>query len=244
MADSHPIVVNTITEAVYQRMRNLLLTGVFAPGQWIRERDLTEILGVSRTPIREALRLLERDQLVIAESRKGFRIPVPSVKEITDFYELRTVLEGFAAALAARKVSSVQLAYLRELINNAQTALAQENKVELIALNNQFHDEVAEASENRALAAMLGKLRTNVNLFRVLSWSSRRERPATTLSQHRLIFEAIEQHNEEKASTLAQDHIMDSLPLTLAGLKYNGTSSISSTNRTSHEGVDSDHGLN
>ncbi len=223
MVDSRPIVVNTVTEAVYQRMRDLLLTGVFAPGQWIRERDLTETLGVSRTPVREALRLLERDRLVIAESRKGFRIPIPSVKEITDFYELRTELEGFAAARAARQVSHAELADLRQLISDAQTALSQENRAELIALNNRFHDVVAKASGNQALADMLGKLRTNVNLFRVLSWSSRRERPATTLSQHRLILEAIEQRNEAKARTRAKDHIMDSLPLTLAGLEQKGT---------------------
>lgn len=216
---TNSLTVSTVTEAAYQHIRDLILTGYFSPGQWLRERELTDLLGVSRTPIREALRLLEQDRLVISASRKGFRIPVPTAKDITDFYELRSELEGFAAAKAARKADAGRLSAIEAGLKSAQMALDKDDMSEVIALNNQFHDMVAAASGNDTLYSVLNKLRTNVNLFRVLSWSGHRERPATTVHQHRLIFQAIQSRNETLARARAMDHIMDSLPLALAGLQ-------------------------
>ncbi|MDA8195011.1 MAG: GntR family transcriptional regulator [Thermaerobacter sp.] len=218
MAEFQKIKIDTVTEVAYRHLRDLILTGYFLPGQWLRERELTELIGVSRTPIREALRTLEQDQLVIAESRRGFRIPVPTAKEIRDFYELRSELEGMAAAKAAQQGDAGRMAEILQALDTAQASLDHEEILQVIGLNNRFHDLVAMASGNQSLCDVLGKLRTKVNLFRVLSWSGRRERPGETLRQHRLIFAAIAEHSERRARSLAMDHILDSLPLVLAGL--------------------------
>ncbi|MCY0898872.1 MAG: GntR family transcriptional regulator [Firmicutes bacterium] len=216
--ESTPLQVRTVTEAAYRQIRDLILTGHFAPGQWVRERELTELLGVSRTPIREALRLLEQEQMVVAESRKGFRIPVPTESEIRAFYELRAELEGFAAAKAAHRATPEQVGEIRWVLAEADEALAREEWPQVIQWNNQFHQAVAQASGNAVLAQTLAKLQTQVNLFRVLSWTGHRERPSTTHRQHREIFNAIEARQEGTARARAEDHIWDSLPLALSGL--------------------------
>lgn len=219
MTESRSLHFSSVTEGTYHYIRDLILTGHFMPGQRLRERELTEMTGVSRTPIREALRMLEQEQLLILEARKGFRIPIPTAKEIADFYELRAELEGMAAAKAAHKSDMARLAEIAEAINGAEQSLNNEELSQVISLNNWFHDLVAFASDNESLGDMLSKLRAKVNLFRALSWSGRRKRPAETLRQHRLIFQAIQARNESVARTRAMDHVMDSLPLVLDGLK-------------------------
>ncbi len=219
MTESQYLQFSSVTEGTYHYIRNLILTGHFMPGQRLRERELTEMTGVSRTPIREALRMLEQEQLLILESRKGFRIPIPTAKEITDFYELRAELEGFAAAKATHKSDAARLIEITEALNTAEESLNNEELSQVISLNNRFHDLVAIASDNESLGDMLSKLRAKVNLFRTLSWSGRRERPIETLRQHHLIFKAIKTRNEALARSRAMDHVMDSLPLVLEGLK-------------------------
>lgn len=219
MTASRYLQFSSVTEGTYHYIRDLILTGQFMPGQRLRERELTERTGVSRTPIREALRMLEQEQLLILESRKGFRIPVPTKKEITDFYELRAELEGLAAAKAAHKSDRARLTEIAGALSTAEESLRNEELSQVISLNNWFHDLVSMASGNESLSEMLSKLRAKVNLFRALSWSERRERPAETLRQHHLIFNAIQARNEASARSRAMDHVMDSLPLALDGLK-------------------------
>ncbi len=219
MTESQHLQFSSVVESTYHYLRDLILSGHFMPGERLRERELAEMTGVSRTPIREALRMLEQEQLLILESRKGFRIPIPTTKEITDFYELRAELEGMAAAKAAHKSNMVRLTEIADALATANASLTNGELTKVILLNNWFHDLIAMASDNESLGDMLSKLRAKVNLYRALSWSGRRERPAETLRQHRLIFKAIQARNEALARSQAVDHVMDSLPLVLEGLK-------------------------
>ncbi|MED3562919.1 GntR family transcriptional regulator, partial [Bacillus xiapuensis] len=91
----------TTSMAVYKHLYQLIITGTFQPGEWIRERQIKEMLGVSSTPIREALKMLAQERLLEAVPHHGVRIKRLSLKEIEDMYELRVELEGLAAQLAA-----------------------------------------------------------------------------------------------------------------------------------------------
>lgn len=224
MPETKQLNVKTVSATVYDRVRELILTGFFAPGQWVREKELIEMLGVSRTPVREALRMLEQERLLVSIPRRGFRVPIPTVKEIRDFFELRAELEGMAAYIAARKADRKKIDIIQKTLEEAEQFLQKEEAFEVIRSNNRFHDAVALASDNQALFQCLQQLRAGVNLHRILSWSTHRERPPITLAQHRKIFEAIKDGNEELAKKRAIEHIQDSLILAVEALeeKRNG----------------------
>jgi DNA-binding GntR family transcriptional regulator len=215
----HPLEVRTLSAAVYDRLKEMLLAGHFHPGQWIRERELTEMLNVSRTPIREALRILEQDRLVDSIPRRGFRMRIPQPKELQDFYELRAELEGLAAQLAAERAFPAALEDIREALERARRSLGQHDAPHVIAGNNAFHDRVAAASGNQVLLQSLSQLRDGVNLYRTLSWSAQQSRPPVTLEQHEGIFDAIESRDARRARERARNHVWDSLPLALEAVR-------------------------
>ncbi|MCL6577495.1 GntR family transcriptional regulator [Kyrpidia sp.] len=219
MADSNLVIVQTISETVHKRLRELILSGHFKPGQWLRERELLQILGVSRTPVREALRRLEQERLLESIPHRGFRVPIPTEKEIESFYELRAELEGIAAALAAKRITTEQIDTLEEILEAATRYLRNHQSLEVIRENNRFHETVALASGNPVLLQFLQQLLDGINLYRVFSWSSNKERPPVTLNQHREILEAIRKGDSDLARRRAAEHVWDSLPLVLETVK-------------------------
>jgi DNA-binding GntR family transcriptional regulator len=216
---SEPLQVATLSAAVYDRVKALLFSGHFKPGQWIRERELTDMLNVSRTPVREALRILEQERLVDSWPRRGFRMRVPHPKELTDFYELRAELEGLAAQLAAERASAQALYAIAQALELARDSLGQHDGPHVIAGNNAFHEQVAMASGNRVLLQSLTQLRDGVNLYRTLSWSTQQSRPPVTLQQHQMIYEAIRDRDARTARERARAHVWDSLPLAMEALR-------------------------
>ena len=214
-----PLSVTTLSAAVYDSLKALLLNGHFRPGQWIRERELTELLGVSRTPVREALRLLEQERLVDSLPRRGFRMRIPRRKELQDFYELRGELEGLAAELASERAQAASLEAIGHGLREAREAMARDQLDLLIAHNNAFHDRVSEAAGNRVLQLSLGQLRDGVNLYRTLSWSNPESRAPITLDQHEGVYRAIEARDGRRARERARAHVWDSLPLALEALR-------------------------
>ena len=228
MNDSNMVVAQTVSSIVYERIREFVLTGRFLPGQWLREKELIEILGVSRTPIREAFRRLEQEQLVESVPRYGFRVRTFSKKEICDFFELRAELEGMAAGLAAERATNQALLAIAKALEQARTSLDEGDSADVIQANNLFHDTVAEASGNQALVLCLKQLRAGVNLQRVLTWSKHKERPSVTLSQHYEIYLAIKDKDSQRANMTARKHVLDSLELALEAIcisehsDYNG----------------------
>lgn len=210
---------DTVARAAYQRLRELLLTGYFRPGQWLRERELSELLGISRTPLREALRMLERDEQVVSVPHRGFRIPVPTAAEMREFYELRAELEGMAARLAAVRAGPPSLGAMNDALTRSRAFLAEASAHRVIEENNRFHIEVARGAENRALEGALRQLRGRIDLYRVLAWSAVQSRPAMTQVEHEAIYSAIYRRDAPAAETAARRHILDSLEFALTALK-------------------------
>lgn len=211
--------VKTVSRVAYDHLYRMILAGNFVPGQWIKERDLTDMLGFSRTPIREALRMLERERLVVSIPHRGFRIPIPTVKELEDFYELRAELEGMAARLAAERATDDDIQQLHDLWAAAKSELEAENAPTMAENNDAFHRTLAACTGNRELVASLDRLRAGVDLYRNLSWSVQKARPARTLEQHFRILSCVSDHNGIAAQDCAKAHIMDSLTLAIQGLR-------------------------
>jgi DNA-binding GntR family transcriptional regulator len=210
--------VQTVSRAAYESLYRMILAGQFVPGQWIKEREVSEMLGISRTPIREALRMLERERVVVSIPHRGFRVPIPTAKELQDFYELRAELEGMGARLASERATDSDIQALTDLWTSAQSSLLAHDVTTMAERNDEFHRYMATCTDNGELVASLVRLRAGIDLYRNLSWTQK-SRPARTLEQHQQILFCITNRNGLAAQESARVHIMDSLAVALQGLE-------------------------
>ncbi len=222
--DTKVFVKETTTMGVYKAIKNNILTGHFRPGDWIREREIKEMMGVSSTPVREALRMLVQEGVLVSVPHKGVHVKNFSKKELQDFYELRAEIEGLAAELAAQRRTEAQLNEMKEVLKKTETALKGENnnfEKNLMHYNNEYHNLIALASNNQSLYHSLTQMRTEINLLRVMSWKNEKRRPTITFKQHEKIYKEIENENPKIARDAMQEHIWDSAKLVLMTFKEN-----------------------
>lgn len=194
-------------ELVFRKLREAILAGRFEPGQRLRERELVNRMGVSRTPIREALRRLELEGLVTTIPYKGPVITAPTLESARQLYETRAVLEGQAIALFTMRTDGTGVERLRAAIKDAGRALTRRNPAGVLASNNAFHDEIAAGCGNALLQTLIANLRDRIVLLRVesLSYPGRRSR---SISEHRAIVRMVERGNAAGARALVEQHIM------------------------------------
>lgn len=152
------------TKEVYLRLREAIVSGTLAPDERLYEQRLAADLGVSRTPVREALAMLDAEELVISENNRGTVVRRISPEEVQETYEVRAVIEGYGARLAAGRISRGQLDDLRALDEQMKQAISgrgappEEQVNELGRLNAEFHQIVATAAGNRVLGRTVGFL--------------------------------------------------------------------------------------
>lgn len=196
----------TLSEHVVERLRSEIVTGRFPPGARLIERDLTKTLGTSRTPIREALRQLERDGLVISYSHRGYFVRQPVFEEAQQAYESRRVVESACSELAAARATEVELAAIRESLQVARRVLESGDRVRLLLCNNVFHHLIVKASHNVFLEKQWLMLWAFVDLLRGERWSHS-DRPETGHVEHEQLFQAIAQRDAALARTLSEQHV-------------------------------------
>ena len=130
----------SVREKTYEYIKSSIFSGRFTPGERLTEEHLAEELGVSRTPVREALHKLEQDGLIEPLESRGFCIPRDSEEEIEDLFELRTVLEGYTLKIICERITGEQIAMLEGIVNKADDALKRKKIEEVFHWNTQFHD--------------------------------------------------------------------------------------------------------
>ncbi len=194
-------------ELVLRKLREAILSGRFQPGQRLRERDLVTRTGVSRTPIREALRKLELEGLVTTIPYKGPVVTVPTLDSARDLYETRAALESQAVALFTARADGAALRRLRARIKDAEQAMGRRHPAGVLAANNTFHDELAAGCGNALLQSLIANLRDRIVLLRVesLSYPGRRSR---SIVEHKAIVRMIARGDVEQARRLAEQHVM------------------------------------
>lgn len=166
--------------AAYSRLLDALREGRLNPGDRLRETELAERLGVSRTPVREAIRQLEADGIVVHVPRQGASIRTLDYAEVMDLYEMRAVLEGTAARLAARAASDIEI---EELFDMNQALADTGNTPEAFALNRQFHAAILDAAKNRFLTRSITSLQKALMIL-----------GPTTLTEPDRAMKAVEEH--------------------------------------------------
>jgi DNA-binding GntR family transcriptional regulator len=150
----HQIRLTSLRDEVVRQIRQAIIEGRLKPGDHIVEKNLTSELRVSRTPVREALILLEREGLVVSEPNRGSFVRVFSVDDVTYIFSMRTVLENFAAELIVDKLEQSDYDYLRNLVNRQHRAIESGDFKQVRSIDMSFHEFFIERSEHPLLMRM------------------------------------------------------------------------------------------
>lgn len=200
------------SSGVFERLRRMIIEGEYAPDERLIEEQLAERLGVSRTPIRQALTMLEAEGLVEIAPNKGAMVCSFSVEDVRDIYDLRAVLEGYAARRAALRIAGEELARLSELAEEMEGLAGHFSEHEeirrLVALNQGFHGTIVVASRNRRLGRLLRGTVQIPLMFKAFFWYGLHERTISN-HYHRQILNALEAGDADRAEIVMREHVYE-----------------------------------
>lgn len=191
---------------IYHRLKNAILNGVYKPGESLIEMKLAKELGVSRTPIREAIRQLELEGLVSSIPNKGVIVEGVSPQDVEDIYSIRKMIEGLAARWAAEKITDAQLKELKDILDLMEFYTEKGNVEKLSELDSRFHDIIFKASNSRPLESVLTNFHHFIQRARLVSVKAS-GRAVHSLNEHRDIYEALQVHDTDTAEKAMIDHV-------------------------------------
>lgn len=191
---------------IFARVREDILSGVYQQGAELKEATLGAKLGVSRTPVREALRQLELEGLVEIIPNRGARVTGISQKDINDIYLMRSRLEGLAARLAAEHIREDAIAEMEEVVLLSEFHLTHSKRDQMVKLDGRFHEIMYHASGSRMLEHVLTDFHHYVKQARFTSMKTR-NRAEESVREHKAILEAIKNRDADQAEKLANEHI-------------------------------------
>ncbi|HHY19102.1 MAG TPA: GntR family transcriptional regulator [Firmicutes bacterium] len=197
-----------LRDLVFEALREAIINGTLKPGERLMEVQLAEEMGVSRTPVREAIRKLELEKLVVMVPRKGAYVADISKTEIAEVFEIRRALEGLAAQLAADRATDDQLETLERYLFRISEAIDKGDLEATIMLDTEFHNELYQAANNERLGEMINNLREHIQRYRSTSLAHP-GRMKQALSEHRRIVESIGKRDATLAKKLAEEHIIN-----------------------------------
>jgi DNA-binding GntR family transcriptional regulator len=195
---------NQVTDAV----REAIVSGKFALGEKLSEGTLAQQFGVSRTPVREALKQLEREGLVEINPRVGTCVSKPTEQEISELFTVKEVLEGLAAGLLAKRGDVTELKDLEKALQDMEQAVKLEDTHAYVEANDRFHDAIIKGSGNSKLqfhfSLLINQLPYKRFVFLTLDQPQRLEK---SVMEHRQIVEAIQSKNAQIAEQMMREHV-------------------------------------
>lgn len=192
---------------VYEQIRADILNGVYKEHEELKEAMLGEKLGVSRTPVREALRQLELEGLVEIIPNKGARVTGITAKDINDIYQIRYYLEGLSARWATEHVTQEQLEKMEETLYLTEFHAQKGHFEQVYELDSRFHELMYEASGSKLLNHILSDFHMYVTRIRKVALANE-SRSKYSTEEHRDILNAIRERNADKAEECAHNHVM------------------------------------
>ncbi len=193
-------------EIVFDHLKESILKGELKPGERLMEIALAEEMGVSRTPVREAIRKLEKEKFVEMIPRKGAYVADLTKQDILDVLEIRYVLEGLAAKLAAKKMKEEDIEQLKQNVRDFKEAIENMDRTTMIDNDNAFHDIIYEATENEKLIEIIQDLHDQYQRFRLVYFNEFDDY-AEVCRRHEVICEAIVAGDEDLAKEQAEEHV-------------------------------------
>ena len=196
----------TLHEEIANNLRELIMAGELQKGDKIKEDELCSSMGISKTPLREALRVLSVEGLIRLVPNRGSFVSTPTFEEIREMFGVMSLLEGVCAREAAEKMGEKDLAILEKLHKKLEENYQRKAQREYIRINNQFHSFVQELAGNRTLNQIVNGLRKKILLYRYQSLNLP-ERFAQSIQEHRDLLEAFRKKDPKKAETLMRRHL-------------------------------------
>lgn len=198
---------------VADQLRTAILEGRYKPGEWLRQERLAQELNVSQMPVREALKELAAEGLIEHVPYRGARVIEFSPEDIADLYEHRAFLEGRAAACAAERITTQELAELENIINQMERNAAPEQVSMYRQLNRQFHQAIFNASRHDYLIRALNQMWETFPTMLIGNFAATAnhplpERDATDAAEHRAILTALQNHLPRQAEEAMRAHIL------------------------------------
>lgn len=207
-----------LAEQVFQTLEEDILQGRLKPGEVITELRLSKALGVSRTPIREALQHLEQESLVEIRPNRGAVVLGITRDDLEVIYDMRIRLEGLAASLAAKTADEEQLNAMKEVLDLQEFYVEKNDPDEQEIFDSRFHEMVYEFSGKRILYEVLKNLHRRITRYRRLSVTDM-DRARKAITEHREIYEAIRDGNGSLADTLTIRHVENAKRSALASFE-------------------------
>ena len=195
-----------LREIVGDTLRQAIVDGIFKPGERLMEIQLADEMGVSRTPVREAIRKLEIEGFVALVPRRGTYVSDISVKDITDVYEIRIALDVLAAGLCAERITDEEVVRLRMLLDDIDRHIRNGEFDQIVEVDSAFHDILYQGSHNQRLFMMINNLRDQFTRLRMRSMKQP-GRLKNTQKEHRDLVEAIASRDVERAKFTVRTHL-------------------------------------
>lgn len=195
-----------LRDVVFNTLRKAILTGQLKPGERLMEVHLANRLGVSRTPIREAIRKLELEGLVIMIPRRGAEVARITEKSLKDVLEVRRALDALSVELACDRIVEADLERLREACQNFEQVAREADASVIAKADVSLHDIIVEATGNRRLQQLVNNLSEQMYRYRFV-YIQEESRHDNLVAEHREIYESIVSRDKERASAAAKLHI-------------------------------------
>lgn len=197
----------SLGEHVFDSLKQAIIRGKISPNEWLVESHIAETLGISRTPVREAIHKLEREGLIERQPRGGFTVLGLNRNDIEETFGLRGLLEGYAARLAALKHEADELKLLEKKIDEFQRALDL-NKMDLLpAINTEFHDLLYGLSKSPKLITMINGLRDQIYRYREMILKQQTFAMTSNLD-HKKMLKYIQKRDAQSAERVVKEHIL------------------------------------
>ena len=203
-----------LRDVVFNTLRQAILKGELAPGERLMEIQLAEKLGVSRTPIREAIRKLELEGLVLMIPRKGAEVAKISEKSLRDVLEVRRSLEELAIELACQRMSEEDIDNLQKAQDDFKAAISEGDAMKIAETDEHYHDVIYEGTQNAKLIQMLNNLREQMYRYR-LEYIKDEDKRKILILEHERILKAVRERKVADAKEAMREHI-DNQEITVA----------------------------
>ena len=195
-----------LRDVVFKTLRKGILTGELKPGERLMEIHLANRLGVSRTPIREAIRKLELEGLVTMVPRRGAEVANITEKNLKDVLEVRQALESLAIELACERITEENKEELRQKLDQVETAVRTGDTGAIASADVAFHDAIVEFSGNMRLIQLVGNLGEQMYRYR-FEYIKDVSKHSQIMSEHKIMFDSIMENDRAKAARIVKVHI-------------------------------------
>ncbi len=195
-----------LRDMVFDVLMSAIMMGQLSPGERLLEVQLAEEMGVSRTPVREAIRRLELEGFVVMVPRKGAYVAGLSVNDIESVYEIRTALETLAVRLAAQRMEDEDYQYLEELSLEMRETWQGGNVENWVGLDAKFHEALYKFSRNERLVQLMSNVMEQISRYRIISLANMQVRH-NSLAEHEMLIEALRNRDSEAAAAAVAKHI-------------------------------------